>query len=452
MSDNIVQVNQIVRRVEVTTPGPAGRDGSSAAVSKIIAGSNVTISPTSGLGDVTVNATSSPFTPAADSGTGSAVSSTLTIAGTTPIGGNTPIATAVSGTTVSVQHATAAGSGVSTAFPGSVTVDSWGHVVGVGSSAPPAQQSANLSDLDNIATARTNLGATTVGNNVFTAANAAAARSAIGAGTGSGDVVASNNLSDLANAGTARTNLGLGSSSTLDVPSSGDAASGEVVKGTDTRLTDARTPTTTLDHDADKITSGTLTVARGGTGLSSISTLLNSNTTKSDVGLGNVENTAISTFAGTSNITTVGTITSGTWSGTAIGYGSLSGKPSLGTASQYNAGVGSDNILQANAAVADDDFLRVDGTKVEGRTAAEVLSDIGAFAASGVSSFGATLIDDADAATARTTLGAQATLTSPVTSPAMTGVSAGSITGVIKCSQAQYDAITPVSTVLYVIV
>jgi len=34
----------------------------------------------------------------------------------------------------------------------------------------------------------------------------------------------------------------------------------------------------------------------------------------------------------------------------------------------------------------------------------------------------------------------------------MTGVSAGSITGVIKCSQSQYDAITPVSTILYVIV
>jgi hypothetical protein len=39
-----------------------------------------------------------------------------------------------------------------------------------------------------------------------------------------------------------------------------------------------------------------------------------------------------------------------------------------------------------------------------------------------------------------------------VNSPAMTGVSAGSITGVIKCTQAQYDAITPDATILYVIV
>ena len=40
--------------------------------------------------------------------------------------------------------------------------------------------------------------------------------------------------------------------------------------------------------------------------------------TSAMVGLGNVENTAVSTWAGSSNIATVGTVTSGTWSGTAI--------------------------------------------------------------------------------------------------------------------------------------
>jgi len=39
----------------------------------------------------------------------------------------------------------------------------------------------------------------------------------------------------------------------------------------------------------------------------------------SKVGLGNVENTALSTWAGSSNITTLGTIGTGTWNGTAIG-------------------------------------------------------------------------------------------------------------------------------------
>ncbi len=44
---------------------------------------------------------------------------------------------------------------------------------------------------------------------------------------------------------------------------------------------------------------------------------------KADVGLGNVENTALSTWVGSANITTVGTITSGTWDGTNIPYSKL---------------------------------------------------------------------------------------------------------------------------------
>lgn len=45
--------------------------------------------------------------------------------------------------------------------------------------------------------------------------------------------------------------------------------------------------------------------------------------TQGDVGLGLVENTALSTWSGSANIATVGTIVSGTWSGTAIADGKI---------------------------------------------------------------------------------------------------------------------------------
>jgi len=72
-----------------------------------------------------------------------------------------------------------------------------------------------------------------------------------------------------------------------------------------------------VDLGASSIT-GTLAAGDGGTGLTSIATLLNSNTTATDVGLGNVENTALSTWAGSTNLTTLGTVATGTWQGTAI--------------------------------------------------------------------------------------------------------------------------------------
>ncbi len=56
-----------------------------------------------------------------------------------------------------------------------------------------------------------------------------------------------------------------------------------------------------------KLADAAVTDAKLGTGIS-----------KSKVGLGNVDNVSISSWAGTSSLTTVGTITSGIWSGTAI--------------------------------------------------------------------------------------------------------------------------------------
>jgi len=43
-----------------------------------------------------------------------------------------------------------------------------------------------------------------------------------------------------------------------------------------------------------------------------------------------------------------------------------------------STGISNGNVLVATSGIADNDFLRVDGTSIEGRSASEVLSDIGA--------------------------------------------------------------------------
>lgn len=68
-----------------------------------------------------------------------------------------------------------------------------------------------------------------------------------------------------------------------------------------------------------------------------VSTYVRSQVTKSDVGLGNAENTALSTWAGSSALTTLGTVATGTWQGTPIAFSYLSlTKSDLGLGSVEN--------------------------------------------------------------------------------------------------------------------
>lgn len=85
--------------------------------------------------------------------------------------------------------------------------------------------------------------------------------------------------------------------------------------------------------------------------------------TKANVGLGNVENTALSTWTGTNKITTLGTITTGTWNGSAIpvangGTGATTAANArtnlgLGSAATYTAttSVGNNSNLPTGAAI-----------------------------------------------------------------------------------------------------
>ena len=198
--------------------------------------------------------------------------------------------------------------------------------------------------------------------------------------------------------------------------------------------------------------------------------------TKTDLSLDNVENTALSTWTGSTNVTTLGTVATGTWDATAVGVtkggtglttvakGSVlavnaadtisavagvtnghvltydSAANTVGWAAPGHAvgtvtsvgfvggsgisfsgtnpvtgdnvgteatfaidltanggleasaagdagtlqvaqGISQHDVAQFDTGVVDDDFLRINGTAVEGRSASEVLSDIGAQAA-----------------------------------------------------------------------
>jgi hypothetical protein len=121
---------------------------------------------------------------------------------------------------------------------------------------------------------------------------------------------------------------------------------------------------------------GVLPVPNGGTGVSSVTSgsyLVGNGTaallektpaqvktdlvlTKSDVGLGNVENVALSTWNGSANLTTLGTVTTGVWNGTAVpvangGTGATTAAAArtnlgLGTAATLNAGTAANNLVQ----------------------------------------------------------------------------------------------------------
>ena len=264
---------------------------------------------------------------------------------------------------------------------------------------------------------------------------------------------------------------GAGTAAALDVPSSGNAASGEVVKGSDTRLTNDRTP---VAHSADLVTTGVLGVDRIPTiTLSKISDSGTAAALDTGTGSGNVvvldSNGALPIVDGSNltNITGTGglsnvvedttpqlggnldvqarTITTSTTNGNIVvdppgsGFLQVEGTTNPGKirlmCEAGSHGVGLISPTHANstnatnydltlpvatgaankALIATDSNGTLGWSSALGTAAAAATGDFeasGAIAthnavttAHGISAFGATLVDDADAAAARATLG-----------------------------------------------
>ena len=104
----------------------------------------------------------------------------------------------------------------------------------------------------------------------------------------------------------------------------------------------------------------------------------------------------------TSSLTAVGTIVTGTWTGTAVGDTYISSASTWnGKQDALTFGISDGNVAKCNDAVVDNDFLKIDGTEIEGRSASEVLSDIGAQASLtfGIADTNAVKIDGSGTAT-----------------------------------------------------
>ena len=163
-------------------------------------------------------------------------------------------------------------------------------------------------------------------------ADAAAVRTTIGAGTGNGTVTGVTGTAPIVSSGgntpvisiSAVTTLLAGSMSAADKTKLDGIAANANNYTHPTGDGNLHVPATSTSNNGKVLTAGStagslswttlptapVTSVAGKTGVVTL--------VKADVGLGNVENTALSTWTGSSSITTLGTIATGTWNGTAI--------------------------------------------------------------------------------------------------------------------------------------
>lgn len=234
-------------------------------------------------------------------------------------------------------------------------------------------------------------------------------------------------LTGAADAPAGRTALGLGTSAVLDVPASGDATAGQVVKGTDSRLTDARTPTAHT-HDFASITSKPSTIAGYGitdaqsldTTLTALAGLDSSAGLVEQIGADAFTKRAIGVGASTSVLTRADGDTRYDTSGAAALVNA-----NLGTHASTTSGVhgitafGASLVDDPDSATARATLQLVIGTNVQAYDAelaawaglASAADKLGYFTGSGTAdlatftSFARNILDDPDAATVRGTVG-----------------------------------------------
>ncbi len=98
--------------------------------------------------------------------------------------------------------------------------------------------------------------------------------------------------------------------------------------------------------------------------------------TKTDLSLNNVENTALSTWAGSSNLTTVGVIGSGSWNGDPIDSSYISTSFANSKQDTLTFGQSSGNALKTEEAIAENKVLVGGASNVKARSYSELKGDM----------------------------------------------------------------------------
>lgn len=218
---------------------------------------------------------------------------------------------------------------------------------------------------------------------------------------------------------TTRTNLGLGTLATQSGTFSGTSSGTNTGNQDITNSSDATSHTVTLSASGGSVqliegsgitlttggtgSAGTVTIAATGGGSGTVTSVavsgsdgievdsgspvttsgtialgVNASALKTHLSLGNVENTALSTWAGSANITTLGTITTGVWTGTDVAVADGGTGSSTASGARTNLGattVGSNLFTLTNPSAVTYARINADNT-VTARTMAQSRTDL----------------------------------------------------------------------------